>query len=84
MNLSKEEKDYLIQLVKSKWFVVLEKIYDEKRKNLFANLENVDMEDTENLKLISNTQQYNKWMKSLLSTAKWLTAEKTSKIESLR
>ena len=70
MQLTKDEKDYLKQLVKSKWFEVLEKIYQEKKSVL--------------LNQFMTAQNFVNGMENLLKTAKWLTAEKVSKIESLR
>jgi hypothetical protein len=33
---------------------------------------------------LAQAQNYNKWMKSVIEIAEWLTEEKTSQIESLR
>ena len=84
MKLSKEEKDYLKQLVKSKWFEVLEKIYEEKKISLLNKFMTADLWREETRHEIYWTQNFVNGMESLLKTSKWLTAEKVSKIESLR
>lgn len=84
MKLSKEEKDYLKQLVKSKWFEVLENIYEEKKVNLLNKFMTADLWNEQTRYEIYWTQNFVNGMESLLKTSKWLTAEKVSKIESLR
>ena len=84
MKLSKEEKDYLKQLVKSKWFEVLENIYEEKKVNLLNRFMTADLWNEQTRYEIYWTQNFVNGMESLLKTSKWLTAEKVSKIESLR
>lgn len=84
MQLTKDEKDYLKQLVKSKWFEVLEKISQEKRTNLLNQFMTADLWQEEIRHKIYWTQNFVNGMESLLRTAKWLTTDKVSKIESLR
>ena len=84
MNLTKDEKADLKSLVEHRGFKLLEKIYEEKRANLFTKFETVNLWEGVNMAELAQAQNFNNWMKSLLSTAKWLTAEKVDKIESLR
>lgn len=84
MKLSKEEKDYLKQLVKSKWFEVLEKIYEEKKISLLNNFMSADLWNEQTRYEIYWTQNFVKGMKEILLLANSNTVEKVSKIESLR
>ena len=43
MKLNKDEKEHLKQLVKSKWFEVLEKIYEEKKISLLNKFMSADL-----------------------------------------
>ena len=84
MQLTKEEKGHLKQLVNSMGFSILERIYEDKKSNLLNEFMTADLWQDSTRHKIYWTQNFVIWMESLLNTAKWLTAEKTSKIESLR
>ena len=84
MQLTKEEKLHLKSLVNSMGFSILERIYEDKKSNLLNEFMTADLWQDATRHKIYWTQNFVIWMESLLNTAKWLTAEKTSKIESLR
>lgn len=84
MKLNKEEKEDLKSLINHRWFKLLEKIYEDKRMSLFTEFENVNLWENVNMQSLAQAQNFNNWMKSLINTAKWLTAEKIDKVESLR
>ena len=84
MNLSKDQKADLKSLVEHRGFKLLEKIYEEKRSNLFTKFENVNLWENVNMAELAQAQNFNKWMKSIIETAKWLTVQKVDRVESLR
>lgn len=84
MKLSKDQKADLKSLVEHRGFKLLEEIYQEKRASLFSRFENVNLWENVNMAELAQAQNFNKWMKSIIETAKWLTAEKVDRVESLR
>lgn len=84
MNLTKEEKADLKSLTEHRGFKLLEKIYEDKRAKLFTKFETVNLWEGVNMAELAQAQNFNSWMKSIINTAKWLTAEKVDKVESLR
>ena len=84
MQLTKEEKADLKQLVEHRGFKIIKKIYEGKRADLFSKFEDVNLWADVNMSSLAQAQNYNKWMKSVIEIAEWLTEEKTSQIESLR
>lgn len=84
MQLTKEEKADLKSLLDHRGFKIIRKLYEEKRAELFSKFEDINLWADVNMASLAQAQNYNKWMKSIIETAEWLTAEKTSKIESLR
>ena len=84
MKLTKEEKADLKELTNGRGFKLLENLFEEKKRNLLNQFMTADLWQEETRHKIYWTQNFVNGMESILKSAKWLTAEKVDKIESLR
>lgn len=84
MKLSKDQKADLKSLVEHRGFKLLEEIFQDKKLNLLNQFMTADLGKEETRHSIYWTQNFVNWMESLIKTAKWLTAEKVDRVESLR
>lgn len=75
MQLTKEQKSDLKSLTQHRGFKILEEIVEEKRQSLFWEFENLPLWDLKVMERLWQTQNFNKWMKYLIDTAKDHTKE---------
>ncbi len=73
--MNKQDKENLKGLTEHAGFKVLEAIVEDKRQSMLSQLETLPLWDAEVIQKLSQTQNYVKGMKDLLTTAKAKTQE---------